>query len=74
MDESGLQTRMAVEGVGPATAPEGDLVEDLLLLEAVLPPEPGHVPASLSGEDVTLDHSRTRRLHLRKIQAVTLTL
>jgi len=66
MDEGRDQAHVAVGGIGPATALEGDAAG------AVLTAAPRAPPASLAGEIATLDHSRTRRLHLRKIQAVTL--
>jgi hypothetical protein len=57
--------RLAIGKMGPVAALEGDLAEGFLPLEAVLPVEPGSIPACLTGEDVTLDCSRSRRSHLR---------
>jgi hypothetical protein len=61
----GMLAGNAIGEMGPAAPLEGDLAEDLLLLEGVLPLEPGSIPAFLAGEGVTFYCDRIRRSHLR---------
>jgi hypothetical protein len=57
--------RLAIGEMGPVAPLEGDLAEGFLLLEVVLPVEPGSISACLTGKYVTLDCDRSRRSHLR---------